>query len=163
MAARDDIGSRGEFIFCARIMDFCGRELPYFRPRFLGEKAQTLDYLVELVGTPGRTVFFFVQVKTTQQGYTRKGRRLRVGVSGADLRRLSQVPAPTYLVGIDEPGEVAYLLAVLEGMSKPISSLPTAFPLDRTNLGRLHQEVEQFWAGRDMARRRSVFSMRGTR
>jgi len=47
MAAQDDIGSRGEFIFCTRIMNFCGRDLPYFRSRFLGEKAQTFDYLVE--------------------------------------------------------------------------------------------------------------------
>jgi hypothetical protein len=49
MAAQDDIGSRGEALFVARILNFCGRPLPYFRPRFLGEKARTLDYLVELV------------------------------------------------------------------------------------------------------------------
>src|SRR5262249_31636631 len=103
--------------------------------------------------------FFFVQVKTTQQGYTKKGRRLKVGISGTELRRLSLIPAPTYLVGIDEPGEIGYLLAVLEGMSESISSLPTDFPLDRTNLPRLYQEVEQFWASRDMARRQSVFSV----
>jgi hypothetical protein len=159
MAARDDIGSRGEFIFCARIMDFCGRDLPYFRPRFLGEKARTLDYLVELVDTGARTSFFFVQVRTTQQGYTKKGRRLKVGISGTDLRRLSLIPAPTYLVGVDEPGEVGYILAVLEGMSDPIPSLPAEFPLDARNLPRLFQEVEQFWTGRDMTRRQSVFSL----
>lgn len=159
MTARDDIGSRGEFIFGARIMNFCGRDLPYFRPRFLGEKAQTLDYVVELVGTGDRTSFFFVQVRTTQRGYTKKGRRLKVGISGTDLRRLSLIPAPTYLVGIDEPGEVGYLLAVLEGMAGTLSSLPTNFPLDGSNLPRLFWEVEQFWAGRDMARRQSVFSV----
>lgn len=159
MAARDDIGSRGEFIFCARIMNFCGRELPYFRPRFLGEKAQALDYLVELADTGDRTFCFFVQVRATQRGYTRRGRRLRVGISGTDLRRLSLLPAPTYLVGVDEPGKMAYLLAVLEDMSEPISSLPTRFPLDGTNLPLLFREVEEFWSGRDMARRQSVFSV----
>ena len=51
LPARDGIGSRGEFIFCARIMNFCGRILPYFRPRFFGEKAETFDYLVELLDT----------------------------------------------------------------------------------------------------------------
>src|SRR4051812_2993790 len=103
MAVRDDIGSRGEYIFCARIMDFCGRHLPYFRPRFLGEKAQTLDYLVELLDAGGAP-FFFVQVKATRQGYTKRPpRRLKVGVSGADVRRLSRIPAPTYLAGTDEP------------------------------------------------------------
>jgi hypothetical protein len=159
MGARDDIGSRGESIFCVRIMDFCGRSLPYFRPRFLGEKAQTLDYLVELVGAGHGIPFFFVQVKATRQGYTRKRpRRLKVGMSAADVQRFAAIPAPTYLVGIDELGEVGYLLALLEGMKDTISSLPTDYPLDCANLARLYQEVEQFWAGRDMARRHSIFS-----
>src|SRR4051812_32205474 len=104
MAAQDDIGSRGEFIFCTRVMNFCGRNLPYFRPRFLGEKAQAFDYLVELVDATRGAPFFFVQVKTTRKGYT-KGQRLKVGMTAADVRRFSLFPAPTYLVGIDEPGE----------------------------------------------------------
>jgi hypothetical protein len=158
MAARDDIGSRGEFLFSVRIMDFCDRTLPYFRPRFLGEKAQTFDYLVELVGAAGPN-FFFVQVKATRLGYTKgKPRRLKVGMAAEDVQRFSRIPAPTYLVGIDEPGELAYIQAVLEGAGGPISSMTTAFPLDRTNLPLLYREVEQFWAGRDMARRHSVFS-----
>jgi hypothetical protein len=44
-------------------------------------------------------------------------------------------------------------------MSDSLSSLPTDFPLDRTNLPRLFQEVKQFWASRDMARRQSVFCL----
>ena len=87
MAARDEIGSRSEFIFCARIMDFCGRSLPYFRPHFLGEKAQTLDFFVELLDTGERTLFFFAQVKTTRKALTRKDRRLRVEMAVADVRR----------------------------------------------------------------------------
>jgi hypothetical protein len=160
MAARDDMGSRGEYLFSALVMNFCGRSLPFFRPRFLGEKAPTLDFLVELVGA-GEQPFFFVQVKTPRQGYTRKGpRRLKVAVPGNDVRRLSLIPAPTYLVGIDEPGEVGFILAILHGMTDRIPSLPTDFPLDVTNLPRLYEEVAQFWAGRDMARRHSVFSPR---
>jgi hypothetical protein len=62
-------------------------------------------------------------------------------------------------VGIDEPGEVGYILAVLEGRADPMPGLPTDYPLDATNLPRLFREVEQFWSGRDMARRRSVFSV----
>jgi hypothetical protein len=158
MAGRDDIGSRGEYLFCAMIMNFCGRPLPYFRPRFLGEKAQTLDYLVELVDTGDRPAFFFVQVRATRLGYTKRGQRLRIGMSGEELRRFALVPAPTYLVGVDEVGESGYILAVLEGMTGPLSSLPTDYPLDCGNLGRLHQEVEGFWAGHDMARRQSAFS-----
>ena len=158
MAARDDIGKRGEFIFSACIMNFCGRNLPFFRPYFLGEKAQALDFLVELVDAGDHHRFFFVQVKTTQNGYTKNG-RLRVRVAGKDVHRLAGVPAPTYLVGIDEQREVAYILAILADMKGSISSLPTDFPLDSKNLKRLSQEVEQFWAGHDLARRHSIFSV----
>ncbi len=157
MDARDDIGRRGEIIFCACITKFCGRSTPFFRPYFLGEKAQTLDFLVELVAAGDQTRFFFAQVKTTQKGYTRKERRLKVGMNGSDGRCFSLVPAPTYLVGIDEPQEIAYLAPILEGMKDTISSLPTTFPLDCANLARLHDEVEQFWSVRDMAWRSSVF------
>jgi hypothetical protein len=57
MAASDDIGSRGEYLFSALIMNFCGRPVPYFRPRFLGEKARTLDFLVELVDAGDQLLF----------------------------------------------------------------------------------------------------------
>jgi hypothetical protein len=158
MALPDDIGSHGEFVFCTRIMNFCKRGKPYFRPRFLGEKAQTYDFLVELVDAGRGGPFFFVQVKATRQGYTSKQpRRLKVSMSGEDVQRFSTIPAPTYLVGIDEPAEVGYILAILEGMKDTIPSLPTYFPIDCTTIPRLFQEVEQFWAGRDMARRHSVF------
>jgi hypothetical protein len=81
MAAQDDIGGRGEAIFHARIMDFCGRPLPYFRPRHLGEKARTLDFFVELVDPGERLLFFFAQVKTTRKELTKKGKRLKVEMS----------------------------------------------------------------------------------
>jgi hypothetical protein len=104
-------------------------------------------------------IFFFVQVKATRQGYTRgRPRRLKVGMSKADVERFALIPAPAYLVGIDEPGEVGYIQAILTGMKGPISSLSTRFPLDCVNLPRLYEEVEQFWAGRDMARQQSIFS-----
>ncbi len=158
MAAQDDLGSRGEYLFSVRIMNFCGRPLPYFRPRFLGEKARTLDFLVELVGTGERTLFFFAQVKTTRKGYTKKERRLKVEMSGADVRRACLVPAPTYLIGIEEREEAAYLVPLLEGMTDDIASIPTTYPLDCTNLPRLYAEVEQFWSCRDMRHLTSVFS-----
>jgi len=83
MAVSDDIGSRGEALFFIMLTRFCDRRLPYFRPHFLGEKFATLDYLIELVDAGSVTPFFFVQVKTTTQGYTRSRlgrRRLKVQV-----------------------------------------------------------------------------------
>jgi hypothetical protein len=139
-------------------MNFCGRSLPYFRPCFLGEKARTLDFYVELLDTGERTLFFFAQVKTTRKAPTKKDSRLRIEMTGEDVRRASLVPAPTYLVGIDENTEGGYLHPILDGMKHDIPSISTAFPLDRTNLPRLHAEVSQFWAGRDMKRQTSAFS-----
>src|SRR5260221_690622 len=128
MTARDEIGSRGEFIFSARIMTFCGRKRPYFVPYFLGEKAETFDFMVELVDAGDRTPYFFAQVRTTQKGYTRKNpRRLKVGMSATEVELLALKPAPTYLVGVDEPGDVGYLVGILEGMNTAISSIPTTF------------------------------------
>jgi hypothetical protein len=159
MAAQDDIGSRGEALFVAQILNFCGRPLPYFRPRFLGEKAPALDYLVELVDPGDRTLFFFAQVKATRRGLTKKDRRLRVEMSAADVRRATLVPAPTYLIGIDERAEAGYILPLLHGMKRAITSMPTAYPLDCTNLPCLYAEVEQFWSSRDMAQTTSVFAV----
>jgi len=62
------------------------------------------------------------------------------------------------LIGMDEPGEVGYILPILEGIGDDISSIPTTYPLDATNLPRLYEEVKGFWSSRDMARRSSVFS-----
>jgi hypothetical protein len=125
----------------------------------LGEKARTLDFLVELVGAGERTLFFFAQVKTTRKGYTKKDRRLKVEMSATDVRRATLVPAPTYLIGIDDRDETAYIAPILEGMTDGLSSIPTTCPLDCVNLPRLYEEVEQFWSCRDMRHWTSVFSV----
>ena len=65
-------------------------------------------------------------------------------------------------MGIDEAREVGSILAIQHGMADPVSSIPTDYPLDCTTLPVLYQEVEQFWAGRDMARRYSAFAGQGT-
>jgi len=41
MQARDLAGKRGEFIASERLLDFCGRRIPYFDPYLLGEKFRT--------------------------------------------------------------------------------------------------------------------------
>lgn len=162
MAVNDDIGSRGEALFFIMLTRFCGRRRPFFRPHFLGEKFVTLDYIVELIDAGSATPFFFVQVKTTTQGYLRdrKGnQRLKVQVARADMQRLISYPAPTYVVGIDEVEEVGYLVSANHGSPRHISSLPTLFPLDCDNLERLWYEVKEFWEQRDMDLEQSVFSV----
>jgi hypothetical protein len=160
MAPTDDIGGRGESLCYVRLSDFCGRKQPYFRPHFLGEKFPALDFLVELVNAGKRTLYFFVQVKATRQGYTRRPPvRLKVDLSAADAERLVLYPAPTYLVGIDEVGETGFVVAANEKLKGGLSGLPTLYPLDGEHLQRLWEEVREYWRARDMTLRRSAFSL----
>jgi len=70
--------------------EFCGRDDPFFRPRFLGDKFPTFDYIVEVVDRP--EYYFFVQVKGTTQGYTQAPYRLKVQVSQDEIDRMGGLP-----------------------------------------------------------------------
>jgi hypothetical protein len=155
---REYIGKRGERIFEVLIMDFCGGPQPLFDPIFFGDKFRTLDYYVELVGAQTRR-YFFIQVKSTRQGYSvSKGkRRLRVNVTQEDVDRMVAFPAPTYVVGIDEQTRQGYLLAVNEAR-RGIAGLPTTYPLTCASMHRLWHEVNEFWSNRDMVLKNSYFS-----
>jgi hypothetical protein len=161
MGIADFIGGRGEAIAFMRLVRACreGSELPYFWPHFLGEKAQTFDFLVELVDAGEKTPFFFVQVKTTRKDYTRSQTppRLRVEVSERDVRRMVAYPAPTYVVGVHEDEERAFIISVHGEMCEAIPSITTAHELDGATLKRLWDEVREFWQGRDMGRLSSSF------
>jgi hypothetical protein len=164
MPTRDDIGNRGESIFRVRITK------PYgpgggslFRPYHLGEKCQTLDFLVELVGLPaGRVAYFFVQVKATRQGFTRPpSPRLRINVPQRDIDRMLAYPGPTYLIGIDERAdqERAYIASVNGATMDRIQGLPLTYPLDEPNMQRLWREVEEYWRDRPMILDNSAFTI----
>src|SRR5213080_161927 len=84
--AREDIGERGQWLFSLLMTELCGRDDPFFRPRFLGDKYPTFDYIVEVVDQP--SYFFFVQVKGTTLGYTLEEHRLRVQVTQDDIERM---------------------------------------------------------------------------
>src|SRR3954453_6407743 len=92
MATRDLIGKRGEAIATARLMDFCGNPEPYFDVHPLGEKCPTFDCLVELVNAGDSVPCFLAQVNSTQQGFTKRRRRLLVQVDADDVRRMVQCP-----------------------------------------------------------------------
>jgi hypothetical protein len=131
---------------------------PYFWPRYLGEKGQLFDFLVELVGAGEKTPFFFVQVRSTRKDFTRQvPPRLRVEVSQTEVRRMVAYPAPTYVVGVHEVQERAFAIAVHGAMGEAIASITTAHELDGETLRRLWQEVRDFWQGRDMTRPVSSF------
>jgi hypothetical protein len=158
MAVRDLIGKRGEAIVIARLMDFCGNADPYFDVHPLGEKCPTFDYLVELVNVGDSVPYFLAQVKSTRKGFTKKGRRLLVQVGEEDVRRMVQCPFPTYLVGVDEPNDRAYVVSVHGSMSGSLASMPSRYPLTPRNLRRLWEEVTAHWQKLDAATKGSVFT-----
>ena len=161
MGNTDVIGGRGEAIAFAWLTKVCrDDDLPYFWPHFLGEKCQTFDFLVELVDAGDKTPFFFVQVKTTRKEYTKTQvpPRLVVGVSEKDIRRMVNFPAPTYVVGIHEDEERAFVVSVHGDMADPIPSITTGYELTCETLKKLWEEVRDFWQARDMARTASLFS-----
>jgi len=146
--AREDIGERGEWLFRLLMTELCGRADPFFRPRFLGEKYPTFDFIVEVVDQP--SYFFFVQVKATTLGYTARENRLRVQVGQGDIDLMVGCPAPAYVVGIDATqNNVGFLLSVNEPRDH-VSSLTTKFKIDCNVLKQLRDEVVAFWSGRNM-------------
>jgi hypothetical protein len=54
--------------------------------------------------------------------------------------------------------EKAFIVSVFGTMDKTISSLSTAHPLNCTTLQILWDEVKDYWAGKQMDRRASVFT-----
>jgi hypothetical protein len=161
MERREATGKRGEAIFVETLMNFCGNSVPLFNPIFLGEKSESIDYLIELIGVKTRTLFFFVQVKTTRLGYTKDkaNPRLKVRVSRDDIAKIKQYAAPVYLVGIDEPRALSFILSVNHKTVDQVSSLSTKYPLNCTNLRRLWDEVQEYWRPRDMTLKNSAFSL----
>ena len=145
MTSRDLTGKRGEFIASGRLLDFCGNPRTYFDPHLLGEKFPTYDLLVELTSGSGSKPYFLAQVKSTRSGGRPGMTDLKVQVNAKDVRAMLVCPIPTYLIGVDEEAEIAYIVSIHGKITSGISSIPTAYPLDRNNLRILRDEVRAYW------------------
>lgn len=141
----NELGQRGEFLFSTMITRFHGRDIPIFRPYFLGDKWPLVDFVVELLNAGDITPYFFAQVKTTRSGYTKKDKRLRVSIRQEDMRKLALYPAPTYIIGIDGAREEGYIVSANGEWLRGMSSFPTTFPVDENNQDTLWKEVRRFW------------------
>jgi hypothetical protein len=161
MEKSDFIGRVGEAIAFMRLGKLCrvDSDSPYFIPHSLDGKARTFDHLVELVDADESPRFFFVQVKSTRKDFTKNQDppRLRIEVSERDVRRMVACPVPTYVVGVHEPTDRAFLIAVHGEMSEAISSMTTAHELGPDSLEKLWNEVRAFWQDRDMTQKTSFF------
>lgn len=157
MSAGDFVGQRGQSIASERLMEFCGNVLPYFNPHALGDKCPTFDFLVELVASGSSAHYFLAQVKGTKKGYSSGEVRLKVGIKKSDVERMVRCPVPTYLIGVDEPGRNIYIVSIHGALTGPISSIPTTYPLDPTNLRILWNEVKEYWEQFDSGAKKSAF------
>ena len=147
MNRRDIIGERGEAIFRVLITRrHPTRGYLFDHPRFLGDKKQTIDFHIELFHDDTLIPFFFVQVKSTTEGYTSRENRLKVQVNEVDMRRLAAYPAPTYIVGIDEPNERGYIVSANGECRTGVSSICNHYPLNPEVLALLWDEVAAYWS-----------------
>jgi hypothetical protein len=66
-------------------------------------------------------------------------------------------PAPTYVVGVHELEERAFIVSVHSTMGEPIPSITTAHELSCNTLERLWEEVREFWRAHEMVQPASAF------
>lgn len=144
----------------AKILDFCGRDVPYFDPHFLGDKFPVFDHLVNVVDGAEITAFFFAQVKTTGAGYetrTNGKQYLKVQVSQEDVKAMIQYPGPAYLFGIDDTVSEgssqgrAYVAAIDGRRRAGFSAMPTDFEVNCDTLREMWDEVKSYWAANPSA------------
>ncbi|AOY83879.1 DUF4365 domain-containing protein [Moorena producens JHB] len=158
MDKKEVIGQRGESIFIVLITrKHPTRGYLFDHPRFLGDKKRTIDFYVELFHDESLIPFFFVQVKSTSEGYTVKEHRLKVQVTATDIKRLAAYPAPTYIVGIDESRERGYIVSANGECQTGFSSLCTDYPLNPDKLALLWDEVAAYWTSSTYPAFRSAF------
>jgi len=124
----------------------------------LGGKYPTVDYIVDVLAKDSRSLgFFFVQVKSTSQGLDNSG-NLPIGVAQTKFNRLANIPAPTYLIGVDTVTEVSYIVTAYKRRTTAVSSIVSDFSLreDRTKID-LYREVVQFWKANKPILRKTRF------
>jgi hypothetical protein len=150
---RDVIGDRGQWLASLALTERVGTAQSLFRPRFLGDKNEAFDSIVDLLDSPlPITPYFLVQVKATRLGYNNRNGNLRVQVMRPDLAKLVSYPAPTYIIGVDDRGGgAAYIVAALQGGPGHYVSLPTTHKLEPPTLQILYNEVLAYWGARSLA------------
>ncbi len=139
----DIIGDRGEIIFELAVTHYQTFGYPLFKPVFLGEKWPAIDYYVQLLRTEEITPFFFVQIKSTHNDINDE--TLSISLTKEQSGNLFKMTAPTYLVGIHEPTQRAFIRSVHTKPAQGIYKIPLKYELTPKNLKILHQEVYDFW------------------
>jgi hypothetical protein len=148
-SATDVLGQRGEALVYLALTESDRSTVPLlFQAAFMGDKWPGVDYVVQLIGAPPDAVtpFFFVQAKATNQGHTTTG-RLKVKVSKKGLTRLRALPAPTYIVGVDEGSGESFIVSSM-GARNSFGSISRRFPINAQVRAVLWDEVYNYWRTR---------------
>ena len=153
----NEIGQRGESIFYLKITGCDASGMRCFDAAFLGEKWPAADFLVETKGGRVRGTML-VQVKTTCEAISASKKALLISLPPAKLKRFRALPGPTYLIGVHEPTERAFVKAVLPTQMNGIYEIPVANELDGDNLRRLRDEVIAFWRQHPRKPKNSTFA-----
>jgi hypothetical protein len=112
MPTKKQTGNRCEYLVVSRLLKPGPGpdEEPLFNPALLGSDWPTLDIYVELEGAfPLLKPFFFIQAKGTTRGRDPLTKDLRVQLAADHTGRLLNIPAPTYLVGVDSRTEDMFI------------------------------------------------------
>lgn len=119
---------------------------PLFRASHLGEKYPVVDFIVDILDPNEDSLgFFFVQVKATNAAKP-KAKTLAVKIELPKYNRLAQIPAPTFLVGVDVDAEQVYLVCAARTEKKAFSSICKKFDLKDDNVRvALYNEVKEYW------------------
>jgi hypothetical protein len=156
----DIVGKRGEALFRVIITRWCGGE-QWFEETFKGEKAEGLDFEVQLIGSSVFHANFYVQVKATAKPnrYSGSGNNHRISVRlrPSDAKKLGAMKVPAYVVGIDVLSGKAYIKNVKAGAAKGFTGISTRRPLNCKAIRKLWNEVEAFWKGRPQGLMNSAF------
>ena len=142
----DIIGNRGEIIFELAITHYQTFGYPLFKPAFLGDKWPVVDYYVQLAQIDDITPFFFAQIKSTYHDIDPETQAVRISLSKEQCENLFKMAAPTYLVGIHEPTQRAFIRSVHTQPTQGIYQISLNYELTPRNLQVLHQEVYDFWS-----------------
>lgn len=145
--ASNSIGRLGEVIFEFTIL----RELR-FVPAFLGDKWESVDYLVELADREQHG-FFFVQVKSTAQALSNE-RFPSMPILSEKLESLFSYPAPTYIAFVDTNSRKVYLKAAM-GRDRFTSNPPVELTPETSRT--LEEEVSGYWSLVETSHLKSTF------
>ncbi|NYE64141.1 hypothetical protein FHW58_005376 [Duganella sp. 1224] len=118
-----------------------------FSTTFLGEKAQLLDFMVNLLDDSGSAYgpFFFLQVKATNKP-SPPGQLIPARFTSDEVKRALARRCPVYLVAVacvDDDSEEVFVIAVETTLTGGVAGVPRLFSLSETGTRlQIYKEVQ---------------------